>query len=367
VVWRKRFTKAARHRSHCLQETPEIMPHPIDEFTPSGFDAAEEGPVVESRDLDAELVARELSHEFQVVRLLGRGAMGSVYLARDLRLHRVVAIKVLRWDLASSTDDCERFRREARTTGQLAHPGIVPLHGFGESPNLMYMVMRYVPGESLGARIRRLGKLDPDETRRILADLALTLEYAHREGIVHRDLKPENILLEISGDVIRPMLADFGVAMRRSYDPPPGELRRSFGTPHFMSPEQAAGEFDIDGRSDIYSLGVLGYLMLSGQLPYTGDTIAQIAARRSEARHRPLRQAAPDAPPDLVEAIERCLKPEPDDRFRHARELHAALTTRETPGSRLWRRLKRVRVATRKVVTFLLEATRVSVPWPVRG
>ena len=343
------------------------MPRPTDHFTPSGFESTETDAVAEARDLDAELIARELVHEFQIVRLLGKGAMGSVYLARDLALHRVVAIKVLRWDLAASEDDCERFRREARTTGQLAHPSIVPLHSFGESPNLMYMVMRYVPGESLGARIRRLGKLNPDETRRILAELALTLEYAHREGIVHRDLKPENILLEVSGESLRPMVADFGVAMRRSYDPPPGELRRSFGTPHFMSPEQAAGEVDIDGRSDIYSLGVLGYLMLSGQLPYTGDTVQQIAARRTEARHRPLHQLALDAPKDLVEAIERCLMPQPDDRFRHARELHAALTARQTPGARMWRRLKRVRVATRKVVSFLLEATRLDVPWPVRG
>jgi serine/threonine-protein kinase len=342
------------------------MSHPIDHFTPSGFESADD-QTDETRDIDAEIVARELAHEFQIVRLLGRGAMGSVYLARDLALHRVVALKVLRWDLASSLDDAERFRREARTTGQLSHPSIVPLHNFGESPNLMYMVMRYVPGESLGARIRRLGKLEPEETRRILAELALTLEYAHREGIVHRDLKPENILLEISGDTIRPMVADFGVAMRRSYDPPPGELRRSFGTPHFMSPEQAAGEFDIDGRSDIYSLGVLGYLMLSGQLPYAGDSVQQIAERRQEANHRPLRLVAPDAPRDLVEAIERCLMPDPDDRWRHARELHAALTARQTRGSRLWRRLKKVRGAARRVVSFLLEATRVDVPWPVRG
>jgi serine/threonine protein kinase len=343
------------------------MPRPTEQFTPSGFDTTGDSLPVESRDLDAELLSRELGDEFQVVRLLGRGAMGSVYLARDLALHRVVAIKVLRWDFVSSPDDCERFRREARTTGQLAHPSIVPLHRFGESPNLMYMVMRYIPGESLGARLRRVRKLDADEVRRILAELALTLEYAHREGIVHRDLKPENILLETSGDSVRPMVADFGVAARRSYDPPPGELRRSFGTPHFMSPEQAAGEVDIDGRSDIYSLGVLGYLMLAGELPYVGDTVQQISARRTEARHRPLRQAAPDAPGDLVEAIERCLMPSPDDRWRHARELHAALTARQMPGSRFWRRLRRVRVATRKVVNVLLEATRVTAPWPVRG
>jgi eukaryotic-like serine/threonine-protein kinase len=343
------------------------MSQVTDQFTPSGYDSADDEQVVETRDLDAELLTRELAHEFQIVRLLGRGAMGSVYLARDLALHRVVAIKVLRWDLAASLDDTERFRREARTTGQLSHPSIVPLHSFGESSNLMYMVMRYVPGESLGSRIRRLGKLSAEQTRSILADLALTLEYAHREGIVHRDLKPENILLEISGDSFRPMVADFGVAMRPSYDPPPGELRRSFGTPHFMSPEQASGEVDIDGRSDIYSLGVLGYLMLSGKLPYVGDTVQQISERRAEAQHRPLRLAAPDAPRDLIEAIERCLQPLPDDRFRYARDLHAALTARQTPGSRVWRRLKKVRHAARKVVSFLLEATRVDIPWPVRG
>jgi serine/threonine-protein kinase len=343
------------------------MARPTNQFTPSGFESAGDEPGAESRDLDAELLARELASEFQIVRLLGRGAMGSVYLARDLVLHRVVAIKVLRWDLTGSTDDCERFRREARTTGQLAHPSIVPLHRFGESPNLMYMVMRYVPGESLGARIRRLGKLSADDTRLILADLAMTLEYAHREGIVHRDLKPENILLETSHDTIRPMVADFGVAMRRSYDPPPGELRRSFGTPHFMSPEQASGEVDIDGRSDIYSLGVLGYLMLTGQLPYSGDTVQAISERRTEARHRPLRLLAPDAPRDLVEAIERCLMPQPDDRWRHARELHAALTSRQTPGSRIWRRLARLRAVSRKVVSVLLEASRLTPPWPARG
>ena len=112
------------------------MSHPTDQFTPSGYDSVDDD-VVETRDLDAELVTRELAHEFQIVRLLGRGAMGSVYLARDLALHRVVAIKVLRWELAASIDDMERFRREARTTGQLAHPSIVPLHSFGESPNLM--------------------------------------------------------------------------------------------------------------------------------------------------------------------------------------------------------------------------------------
>jgi serine/threonine-protein kinase len=337
-------------------------PDTAGEFLPSGYDPREDEQVFDSTepdDLDRDSLTRELGDQYQVVRLLGRGGMGSVYLARDLALHRVVAIKALRWDLLASPDDSERFRREARTTGQLSHPNIVPLHTFGESPNLMYMVMRYVHGESLGHRLRRLRKLSPDETRRLLAELALTLEYAHREGIVHRDLKPENILLEMQGDSVRPMVADFGVAMRRSYDPPPGELRRSFGTPHFMSPEQAAGEVDIDGRSDIYALGVLGYLMLSGKLPYEGATLQEVIARRSGGTHRPLASLAPDAPKDLVAAIERCLMADPDERFRHARDLHAALTSRQTPGARVWRRVLKARSVARRVVSALLEYTRV--------
>ena len=290
------------------------------------------------QDLDRELLAKELTGRYQIVRLLGRGATGLVYLARDLALHRVVAIKSLRWDLASSEDERERFRREARTTAQLSHPSIVPLHTFGESADVIYMVMRYVAGESLAERLRRTRRVDPDETRGILADLALGLEYAHRQGVVHRDLKPENILLE--GEAARPMLADFGVAMQPTRDTGPGELRRSFGTPHFMSPEQAAGEFDIDGRSDIYGLGILGYLMLSGTLPVDGDNAVHIAARQMAHNHIPLGVVAPDAPSDLVDILERCLEKDPEDRWRHARDLHAALVASRGPLSRLWVRLR---------------------------
>ena len=289
-------------------------------------------------DLDREALAKELSGRYQIVRLLGRGATGLVYLARDLALHRVVAIKSLRWDLASSDDERERFRREARTSAQLSHPNIIPLHTFGESPDVIYMVMRYIAGESLAERLRHARRVSAEETRHILAELALGLEYAHRQGVVHRDLKPENILLE--GDEARPILADFGVAMQPTRDTGPNELRRSFGTPHFMSPEQAAGEFDIDGRSDIYALGILGYLMLSGELPVDGDNAVHIAARQMAHDHVPLALVAPDAPSDLVDIIERCLEKEPEDRWRHARDLHAALVARRGPLSRVWHRLR---------------------------
>ena len=231
------------------------MQQPLPEFVPSGFREAE-APVDEApeRSIDRELLARELRGEYQLVRMLGRGSAGVVFLARDLKLHRMVAIKALRWELSSSDTDRDRFRREARTSAQLSHPRIVALHGYVENENVQFMVLRYVHGESLGAMLRRAGRLPHQEVRRLLADLALTLEYAHRQGIVHRDLKPENILLEWNRDEPPvPMLMDFGVAMKRSWDQAPGELRRSFGTPHFMSPEQAAGETDVDGRSDLYA------------------------------------------------------------------------------------------------------------------
>src|ERR671921_458510 len=169
---------------------------------------------------------RELGDQYQVVRLLGCGGMGAVYLARDLALHRVVAIKVLRQEFRSRPEDCERFRREARMTARLSHPNIVPVHAFGESRGLLYFVMKYVDGESLADRLRREGRLPSAEVRRILADLALALDYAHRQGVVHRDLKPENILIDI--ETGSAMLADFGVATMTSWHPSPEELRRAF-------------------------------------------------------------------------------------------------------------------------------------------
>jgi serine/threonine-protein kinase len=281
-------------------------------------------------------VARELGGRYQVVRPLGRGGMGAVYLARDLALHRVVAIKVLLREMRGRPDACERFRREARLAAQLSHPNIIPLHDFGETPELMYMVMPYVHGESLAERVRRLGRLSPEETRRILAELAGALDHAHARGVVHRDLKPENIVLE--GESGRPMLADFGVARRGSWDIDPEEARHAFGTPHFMSPEQVTGEPDIDGRSDLYALGVLGYLLLSGRLPFDGASFGEVTAKHLVERPEPLLGAAPNAPDDLIATIERCLAKEPSARWRRAGDLRAALTAPRA-RRRAWPRL----------------------------
>lgn len=281
----------------------------------------------QSEGMERSLVARELGPAYQLVRLLGRGAMGSVYLARDLALHRVVAIKVLDLDAAAGSEARERFRREARMCAQLVHPNIVPVYAFGETSQLAYMVMQYVEGESLAERLRRERRLSAGAVRAILAELAFALEYADAQGVVHRDLKPENVLLERSGRVL---LADFSVATRRSWDPVPGDRHRAFGTPHFMAPEQVAGELDVDGRSDLYALGVLGYLMLSGRLPFDGSTFGEIAAQHVAGRVPRLRSVVPGAPADLVLVIERCLAKEPANRWRHAADVHSILVTGAT-------------------------------------
>lgn len=285
--------------------------------------------------VERSLFETHAGRSYQIVRELGRGGMGIVFLARDVTLHRLVAIKVMRHELSSSAEECERFRREARIAAQLRHDGIVAVHGFGEADGLLYMVMEFIRGEPLAARLARTGRMDPAEAREILVSLAETLEYAHTEGIVHRDLKPENIVLDRESG--RPMLTDFGVALSRSRDPVRGESSRAFGTPHFMSPEQAAGELDLDGRSDVYSLGVLGYLMLTGEPPFSAPHFAAIASKHINEAHVPVRERVAGVPADLAVAVDRCLEKLPERRFESASNFAAALVNRRNrPHSRNW-------------------------------
>ncbi len=294
-----------------------------------------------SRHWERDQIAEFLGVQFQVVRELGRGGMGVVFLARDIALHRLVAIKVLRYEFTASEEHRERFRREARLTARLSHPGIVPVYGFGEVGDLVYIVMKYVHGESLAERMRRDGRLAPAEAGRLLHDLALALDSAHRDGVIHRDLKAENILIERGTG--RAMLTDFGVALARSLDPVRADASRVFGTPHYMSPEQALGELALDGRSDLYSLGVLGYYMVSGRLPFDGPTFETLAAKHLGETHAPLRGLAPNASPALCDAIERALSKERELRWRNGKELADALALPAT--RRRWFDTARVRAA----------------------
>src|SRR5262249_15406715 len=205
---------------------------------------------------------------------IGRGGMGVVYRARDERLQRRVAIKVLPPELAFQSDIRARFTREAQTAARLSHPHIVPIHTVGEGEGLVYFVMGYVDGESVGGRIKRRGQLPVEEARRIMKETADALGAAHSLGVIHRDIKPDNILLE--GTRGRVMVTDFGIA--KALSQASGATLTgagvAIGTPSFMSPEQAAGEREIDGRSDLYSLGIVAYQMLTGELPFYAPTVA---------------------------------------------------------------------------------------------
>jgi serine/threonine-protein kinase len=246
--------------------------------------------------------------------------MAVVYLARDVRLDRPVAIKLLPPDLAAHDKLRDRFMREARTAARLSHPHIVPIHAVDEVRGYVFYVMSYVDGETLAERVANRGPLPPREASRVLQEVAGALAAAHGQGVVHRDVKPGNILLERATG--RAMVTDFGIArLADGGETAVGEL---LGTPEYMSPEQAAGDA-VDARSDVYSLGVVAYYMVSGQLPFTAPTIQAVLAKQLTQVPPPLASVAPGAPHSLANAIDTCLIKDPSRRFQSAEQLSDAL------------------------------------------
>jgi serine/threonine protein kinase len=263
-----------------------------------------------------------LAGEYSLQRELGRGGMGIVYLARDVQLDRDVAIKVLPAHLARTPESRERFVREARTAAGLSHPHIVPIHRVGEAGGFVFFVMSYVEGETLGERLRARGPLPAAEATRVLREVAWALAYAHGRGIVHRDVKPDNILLEAGTG--RALVTDFGIAHVDTHDRPVTDPGKIMGTANFMSPEQAANE-PVDGRSDLYSLGVVGYLTASGRLPFESPNLHALMVRQATEAAPSVMRAAPGLPPALGAAIDRCLNRDPAGRFPDGEALAAAL------------------------------------------
>ncbi len=277
------------------------------------------------RALEARLAAA-FAGAYTIESEIGRGGMGVVYRAHDEKLKRTVAIKVLPPELAYRRDIRARFVREAETAARLSHPNIVPIHSVGEANDLVYFVMGYVDGESLGVRIKRRGRLSMEEVRRIMRETSDALSAAHQQGVIHRDVKPDNILLE--GTRGRVMVTDFGIAKALSAEG--GTLTDTgiaIGTPAFMSPEQAAGERVIDGRSDLYSLGVVAYQMLTGELPFQAPTVPGLLMQQIGTPATPVDRLRPETPRELALTVMRCLEKDPEDRWPTADALRRALET----------------------------------------
>jgi serine/threonine-protein kinase len=280
----------------------------------------------------AEQLGRALAGHYVIERELGAGGMATVFLARDVRHARQVAIKVLRPELAERLG-AERFLRETQTTATLHHPNIVPLYDSGEADGLLYYVMPYVEGETLRDRLRREGQLPVADAVGIACDIADALDYAHRRGVVHRDVKPENILLHER----RALIADFGIALAAESsggDPRLTGTGMSIGTPQYMSPEQAMGEKHVTARTDVFALGAMLYEMLAGEPPFTGETAQAIIAKLMSVTPAPIRDLRTAVPPHVGDAIDRALQKVAADRWATTAAFADALRT-PTDGQRI--------------------------------
>ena len=262
-----------------------------------------------------------LAGRYSLRREIGRGGMGIVFLARDVALDRLVAIKLLPPALSINPDLRKRFLQEARTAAKLSHPYIVPIHSVEEHGDLVFFVMAFVDGESLGERVRRRGPLPIDEATRIFQEISWAVAYSHQHGIIHRDIKPDNILIDKATG--RAVVTDFGIA-RVADSATATATGMILGTIRYMSPEQATGG-PIDHRSDLYSLGVTAFFALTGRLPFDAPTAAGTLALQLTQSAPPVTTLRDDVPHELARAVDRCLIQDPNERFSSGEELSAAI------------------------------------------
>jgi len=283
----------------------------------------------------ADRVQRVLSDRYLIEKELGHGGMAVVFLARDVRHDRHVAIKVFRSDLGDASG-AERFQREIRLLARLQHPHILPLYDSGTTGETSYFVSPFVEGETLHERLKREHQLPIDEAVRLTIEVADALDYAHTHDVIHRDIKPENILQQDGHAVV----ADFGIAraMRRTVGEWVTAAGMSVGSPPYMSPEQASGEHQLDGRTDIYSLGCVLYEMLAGRPPFTGRSAHMIIVARLSSNATPVNEARAEVPARLSAALSKALERAPGDRFATAGEFSTALAKAlaPVPSPRRW-------------------------------
>src|SRR6059036_934251 len=281
--------------------------------TPTGVRA--EAPDIAEIDM----VRQELKEEYEILEELGRGGMAIVFKAKEKQLEREVAIKVLPFSLAFDKEFVERFQREARTSARLEHPNIIPIYRVGKSGRIIYFVMKFLRGKPLSSILAARGSLPPAEIKRILAEVGRALAYEHKKEIVHRDIKPDNIMFDEHGHAV---VTDFGIAKAASGGKLTG-TGMSIGTPHYMSPEQAKAQ-PLDGRSDLYSLGVVAYQCLTGGVPFDGEDSFSIG-------YKHIMEEIPTPPLDnpekrqLFEMVRKMMAKTPAQRFQNADELVSVL------------------------------------------
>ena len=272
------------------------------------------------------LLQQAVIGRYSLERELGRGGMGIVFLARDVALDRPVAIKLLPPALAARPDLRDRFLREARTAARLSHPNIVAIHAVEEAGELVFFVMTYLDGQTVGELLRARGALTPSEAARMIQEVAWALGYAHGRGLVHRDVKPDNIMIERASG--RAIVMDFGIAGAA------GGAAEAFGTAQYVSPEQARGE-SVDGRSDLYSLGVVSFLALTGRLPFDAPDTQGVLAMHITRPAPTLLSMAPGMPRKLAQAIDRCLAKDPAERFADGEALAESVGASVEPPRQL--------------------------------
>lgn len=270
-------------------------------------------------------VAHAVEPAYDIERELGRGGSGIVYRAMDRRLKRSVALKILPPDLAFRSDVRERFLREAETAASLNHPNIVPIFSVDEREGLAWFAMALVEGESIGERVRRTGAASYSEVRRMLREVGDALAYAHARGVVHRDIKPDNILLDAQTG--RALVTDFGIARAMTDESRLTATGTAIGTPAYMSPEQCAGDRQLDGRSDLYSLGAVAYYMITGQPVFDGPSTPVIMMKHVTERPVSITRYRHDVPPDLDAIVMKLLEKDPSHRFADGESLVNALTS----------------------------------------
>ncbi len=295
------------------------------------------------------IVGQTLGGRYEVVKKVGEGGMSLVYLANDTASHARVAVKILSAQLVADSAAMERLRREADMGSRLAHRNVCHIIGIGETERgIVYIVMPFVDGEPLYDRTARLGTLSLDVAVRITRDIAAGLEVAHSIGIIHRDLKPENVMLCPDGDGERAVVMDFGLAKQRRVSAQVRKLTKTgivLGTPEFMSPEQLRGK-PLDARSDVYSLGLITYEMLTGKLPFIGRTQQEVMLARLKSEPTPLAQIRGDLdfPAEVDRVLMKCLSRSPEERYASATEFAEALAAATDPAAvrpSKWKRILR--------------------------